>query len=59
MFYIINFRWLLLTFKREFSFDDGLKIFEIIYSGHLEPHSYEGAMAVEQQRILEIERGGP
>ncbi|EDV28919.1 uncharacterized protein TRIADDRAFT_52272 [Trichoplax adhaerens] len=30
----------------------------ICHSGHLEPHSYEGAMAIEQQRILEIEKGG-
>ncbi|XP_033104646.1 TBC1 domain family member 17-like [Anneissia japonica] len=43
-------RWLLLSFKREFEFDDAVYLFEIISSHHLELSSLE-AERVRQQEI--------
>lgn len=33
---IISFRWLLLSFKREFEMEDSLRVFEVISSKYLE-----------------------
>ena len=51
-------RWLVLTFKREFSFADGLTMFEIISSQHLELSSMEAERERERQRAKELERDG-
>eukprot|EP00795_Rhopilema_esculentum_P003645 gene3645-14886_t len=49
-------RWLLLTFKREFSYKDGLRIFEIISSRHLEVSSLEAEMERSRERARELEK---
>lgn len=51
-------RWLVLTFKREFSFPDALTMFEIISSQHLELSSMEAERERERQRARELERDG-
>ena len=51
-------RWLVLTFKREFSFADALTMFEIISSQHLELPSMEAERERERQRAKELERDG-
>lgn len=51
-------RWLVLTFKREFSFQDALTMFEIISSQHLELSSMEAERERERQRARELERDG-
>ena len=51
-------RWLLLTFKREFSYKDGLRIFEIISSRHLEVSSLEAEMERSRERARELEKDG-
>lgn len=44
-------RWLLLSFKREFSFSDAVRLFEILCSHHLELSSVEADKArTEEQR---------
>ena len=51
-------RWLVLTFKREFPFEDALTMFEIISSQHLELSSMEAERERERQRAKELERDG-
>ena len=51
-------RWLLLSFKREFSYEDGLRIFEIISSRHLEVSSVEAEMERSRERARELEKEG-
>lgn len=49
-------RWLLLTFKREFSFEDAVRLFEILCSHHLELSSIEAEKARDQEIRSERER---
>eukprot|EP00051_Salpingoeca_urceolata_P012803 m.159259 g.159259 ORF g.159259 m.159259 type:complete len:446 (+) comp17606_c0_seq19:351-1688(+) len=49
-------RWLLLSFKREFLFDDALVMFEILCSHHLELSSMEADVARAQQIREDRER---
>ncbi|CAM1301027.1 Uncharacterised protein g2863 [Pycnogonum litorale] len=49
-------RWLLLMFKRDFDADDGLKIFEIISSHHIEMSSVEAKRAKEMARLKELDK---
>ncbi|XP_002737000.2 TBC1 domain family member 15-like [Saccoglossus kowalevskii] len=49
-------RWLMLTFKREFPFEDGLKLFEIISSHYLELTSVEAERERDMERAREFER---
>ncbi len=51
-------RWLLLSFKREFSYEDGLRIFEIMSSRHLEMSSIEAEMERSRERARELEKDG-
>ena len=51
-------RWLLLSFKREFSHKDGLRIFEIVSSRHLEVSSVEAEMERSRERARELEKDG-
>eukprot|EP00794_Sanderia_malayensis_P019403 gene19403-21326_t len=48
-------RWLLLSFKREFSYKDGLRVFEIMSSRHLEVSSFEAEMERSRERARELE----
>lgn len=57
--FFFNFsRWLVLTFKREFSFEDALTMFEIISSQHLELTSMEAERERERQRAKQLEIDG-
>lgn len=59
MLFFFNFsRWLVLTFKREFSFEDALTMFEIISSQHLELTSMEAERERERQRAKQLEIDG-
>lgn len=49
-------RWLLLCFKREFVFQDALRMFEILCSHHLELNSIEAAKARDTEIRKERER---
>ena len=49
-------RWLLLSFKREFSFNDSLVIFEILCSHHLELNSVEADMTRNLEKRREKEK---
>jgi len=49
-------RWLLLSFKREFSFEDAVRLFEILCSHHLELSSIEAEKARDQEMRLERQR---
>eukprot|EP00039_Didymoeca_costata_P028524 m.21341 g.21341 ORF g.21341 m.21341 type:complete len:474 (+) comp7116_c0_seq1:153-1574(+) len=49
-------RWLLLTFKREFSFEDAVRLFEILCSHHLELSSIEAEKARNEEIRVERER---
>ncbi|XP_041364578.1 TBC1 domain family member 15-like [Gigantopelta aegis] len=51
-------RWLLLGFKREFTFDDSLRCFEILSSHHLELSSLEAEKALMKEERLEFENTG-
>ncbi|XP_031565739.1 TBC1 domain family member 15-like [Actinia tenebrosa] len=51
-------RWLILGFKREFAYEDSLKLFEIMSSQHLELHSMEAEREREKQRHKEREKDG-
>ncbi|XP_060567879.1 TBC1 domain family member 15-like isoform X2 [Ruditapes philippinarum] len=51
-------RWLLLGFKREFSFMDSLRVFEILSSHHLELSSIEAETAKRKQAMKEFVRQG-
>ncbi|KAJ8313564.1 hypothetical protein KUTeg_008125 [Tegillarca granosa] len=51
-------RWLLLGFKREFSFDDSLRCFEILSSHHLELNSIEAEKARRQEQMKEFQHIG-
>lgn len=46
---LLHFRWLLLGFKREFSFLDSLRCFEILSSHHLEL----GSLVAERVLMME------
>lgn len=48
----------MLTFKREFSFEDALTMFEIISSQHLELTSMEAERERERQRAKQLEIDG-
>lgn len=49
-------RWLLLSFKREFSFEDAIMLFEILCSHHLELSSLEAEKARDAETRNERER---
>ena len=49
-------RWLLLTFKREFAFDDALTLFEILCSHHLELDSVQADKARDEELRQKRER---
>ncbi|ESO90957.1 hypothetical protein LOTGIDRAFT_122298, partial [Lottia gigantea] len=51
-------RWLLLGFKREFTFQDSLKCFEILSSQHLELSSMEAETAVRREEMKEFANTG-
>ncbi|XP_013401563.1 TBC1 domain family member 15 [Lingula anatina] len=51
-------RWLLLSFKREFAFEDSLKCFEILCSHHLELSSMEAEKARDSERRRDFEKQG-
>jgi hypothetical protein len=51
-------RWLLLNFKREFNYEDSLKIFEIISSHHLELWSLEAEKERRLKRAEELKNQG-
>ncbi|XP_050398750.1 uncharacterized protein LOC126816353 isoform X2 [Patella vulgata] len=51
-------RWLLLGFKREFSFQDSLRCFEILSSHHLELSSIEAETAVRREEMKEFASSG-
>ncbi|XP_033725984.1 TBC1 domain family member 15-like isoform X2 [Pecten maximus] len=51
-------RWLLLGFKREFSFTDSLRCFEILSSHHLELFSMEAENARRKEVMKEFENFG-
>ncbi|XP_005089154.2 uncharacterized protein LOC101858979 [Aplysia californica] len=51
-------RWLLLGFKREFSFEDSLRCFEILSSHHLELSSLEAEKAVLREERKEFASTG-
>ncbi|XP_048249978.1 rab GTPase-activating protein 22-like isoform X2 [Haliotis rufescens] len=51
-------RWLLLGFKREFSFMDSLRCFEILSSHHLELSSLEAEKALRKEEMLEFANTG-
>ncbi|XP_060075188.1 TBC1 domain family member 16-like isoform X2 [Ylistrum balloti] len=51
-------RWLLLGFKREFSFSDSLRCFEILSSHHLELSSMEAENARRKEVMKEFENFG-
>lgn len=46
-------RWLLLDFKREFIFTDGIRLFEVLSSHHLELHS--DTAQIECDKVLAAE----
>ena len=48
----------MLAFKREFSFDDALTMFEIISCQHLGLSSVEAERERKRQRAKELERDG-
>jgi len=50
----LHYRWLLLGFKREFSFSDSLRVFEILSSHHLELSSLEAETAKHRQTMKEF-----
>ncbi|KAG1714713.1 TBC1 domain family member 25 [Nymphon striatum] len=47
-------KWLILLFKREFDLEDGLRIFEIISSHHIEMNSIEAQQVREKGRIIDV-----
>ncbi|XP_070178626.1 TBC1 domain family member 15-like [Littorina saxatilis] len=51
-------RWLLLGFKREFSFQDSLRCFEIMSSHHLELHSLTAERALMKEEMNEFANSG-
>ncbi|XP_014666251.1 PREDICTED: TBC1 domain family member 25-like isoform X2 [Priapulus caudatus] len=51
-------RWLILGFKREFGFEDGVKLFEILSSHYLELHSLEAETQKRLQRRKNFEQEG-
>ncbi|XP_052283885.1 TBC1 domain family member 15-like isoform X2 [Dreissena polymorpha] len=51
-------RWLLLGFKREFSFLDSLRVFEILSSHHLELSSMEAETAKRRQLMKDFANTG-
>ena len=51
-------RWMLLSFKREFSWPDSLRLFEILSSHHLELSSMEAERIRERERRKDFESMG-
>lgn len=49
-------RWLILGFKREFNFEDGIRVFEILSSHHLELSSFEAERTYSEGRTKEAEK---
>ncbi|ELU18857.1 hypothetical protein CAPTEDRAFT_133182 [Capitella teleta] len=47
-------RWMLLCFKREFTFEDSLRCFEMLCSHHLEQNSMQAQLKREQERQKEF-----
>ena len=52
---IVFFRWLLLDFKREFSFEDSLRLFEVISSHYLELNSDKALVETDKVIAKEFE----
>jgi len=50
-------KWLLLCFQREFSFDEGLRLLEIVSTHHLELNTSEARRAIESSRRHLMEKG--
>ncbi|XP_074661336.1 TBC1 domain family member 15-like [Tubulanus polymorphus] len=51
-------RWLILGFKREFSYDDSLRCFEILSSQHLELCSMEAEQMLNKERQKDFQQQG-
>ncbi|XP_070554297.1 TBC1 domain family member 15-like isoform X2 [Ptychodera flava] len=49
-------RWLMLSFKREFPFDDALLVFEVISSNYMEFHSVLAERERDMERARDFER---
>ena len=58
IFFLKHFRWLLLCFKREFPFQEGLTIFEIVCSQHLELSSVDVERIRDEERAKDFQRAG-
>ncbi len=56
--YLFCHRWLLLDFKREFSFDDSIRIFEVLSSHYLELDSDKALVETDKVIAKEFERDG-
>ena len=56
--YLYYCRWVLLQFKREFPYEDALKVFEIVSSHHLELSSMEAEKARNMERRKDFELQG-
>ena len=52
--HVYSFRWLLLNFKREFSMEDGIHMFEVLSSQYLELSSDEALRAKHKAVALEF-----
>ena len=55
--YVVR-RWMLLSFKREFSVEDGLKCFEVLSCGHLDLSSPEAEYATRKEQSKEFQQRG-
>ncbi|XP_077983590.1 TBC1 domain family member 15-like isoform X2 [Glandiceps talaboti] len=51
-------RWLMLSFKREFPFDDALLVFEVINSHYMELHSVLAERERDLERARDFQRAG-
>ena len=52
------FRWMLLSFKREFSWEDSMRCFEILSSHHLEVFSLEAEKTRSVERRKDFQKQG-
>nr|XP_018671423.1 TBC1 domain family member 15-like [Ciona intestinalis] len=50
-------RWLLVSFKREFDYEESIRYFEMVHSQHLELDSLTAIHAQDEQLRLEVLRG--